>query len=227
MEEISLFELWAGIKKRLAWIILATIVLGVTAFGVSKFLIQPKYQAQATMLIGKPADYNTQNQGIKYNDILLNQKLVSTYSEIIKSRGIAQQVIDNLDLGFNLSEFQEKVTVKTVKDTEVISVIVTDTIPARARDIANETAEIFQHDIKDIMHVDNVNLLDEALLPEDPVSPKILRNTALGALLGLFAASFLAVFIEINDTRIKTSEQLQEKFNLPVLGIIPEIKEKK
>ena len=93
-------------------------------------------------------------------------------------------------------------------------------------DIANETAEIFQNDIKTIMQIDNVKILDEAVLPKKPSSPKIKRNTALGALLGLFISSFMAVFIEINDTRIKSAEELQEKFNIPVLGVIQKIKEK-
>ena len=136
------------------------------------------------------------------------------------------QVIKNLQLDFDIEKYQRKVEVEPVKDTELISVKVRDNIPQRAMDIANETAEIFQKDIKTIMQIDNVKILDEAVLPQKPSSPKIKRNTALGALLGLFISSFMAVFIEINDTRIKSAEELQEKFNIPVLGVIPEIKEK-
>lgn len=225
MEEISLLELLEGIKRRIKWIILFMILGGLLAFGVSKFLIRPQYEASTTMIIGKPKDYD-KAENIEYNQVMLNQKLVSTYSEIIKSRGIAEQVIKNLQLDFDLEKYQKKIEVEPVKDTELISVKVRDNIPQRAVDIANETAEIFQKDIKIIMHVDNVNILDEAVLPQKPSSPKIKRNTALGALLGLFVSSFIAVFIEINDTRIKSAEELQEKFNIPVLGVIPEIKEK-
>lgn len=226
MEEISLLELIEGIKRRIKWIILFMILGGLLAFGVSKFLIRPQYEASTTMIIGKSKDYDIKDERSQYNQVLLNQKLVSTYSEIIKSRGIAEQVIKNLQLDFDLEKYQKKVEVEPVKDTELISLKVKDNIPQRAMDIANETAEIFQKDIKTIMHVDNVNILDEAVLPEKPSSPKIKRNTALGALLGLFISSFMAVFIEINDTRIKSAEELQEKFNIPVLGVIPEIKEK-
>ena len=178
------------------------------------------------MIIGKPKEYEIKDERSQYNQVMLNQKLVSTYSEIIKSRGIAEQVIKNLQLDFDLEKYQRKVEVEPVKDTELISVKVRDNIPQRAMDIANETAEIFQNDIKTIMQIDNVKILDEAVLPKKPSSPKIKRNTALGALLGLFISSFMAVFIEINDTRIKSAEELQEKFNIPVLGVIPKIKEK-
>ena len=225
MEEISLLELIEGIKRRIKWIILFMILGGLLAFGASKFLIRPQYEASTTMIIGKPKDYD-KTENIKYDQVMLNQKLVSTYSEIIKSRGIAEQVIKNLQLDFDLEKYQRKVEVEPVKDTELISVKVRDNIPQRAMDIANETAEIFQNDIKTIMQIDNVKILDEAVLPQKPSSPKIKRNTARGALLGLFISSFMAVFIEINDTRIKSAEELQEKFNIPVLGVIPEIKEK-
>ena len=225
MEEISLLELIEGIKRRIKWIILFMILGGLLAFGASKFLIRPQYEASTTMIIGKPKDYD-KTENIKYDQVMLNQKLVSTYSEIIKSRGIAEQVIKNLQLDFDLEKYQSKVEVEPVKDTELISVKVRDNIPQRAMDIANETAEIFQNDIKTIMQIDNVKILDEAVLPQKPSSPKIKRNTARGALLGLFISSFMAVFIEINDTRIKSAEELQEKFNIPVLGVIPEIKEK-
>ena len=226
MEEISLLELFEGIKKRFIWIILAALLGGGIAFLASEFLIQPKYEATTTLILGKPADYDDKNQGLEYNQVLLNQKLVSTYSEIIKSRAIADEVIENLQLDFTLERFKEEVEVVTVKDTELISVVVKDSIPERAMDIANETAEILRDKIQTIMKVDNVKILDEAILPEEQVSPRIKRNVALGALLGIMISTFAAVSLELLDTRVKTADELQERFGLPVLGVIPKVKEK-
>ncbi|MDO5018414.1 MAG: Wzz/FepE/Etk N-terminal domain-containing protein [Lagierella massiliensis] len=226
MEEISLLELLNGIKKRFIWIVLAAVLGGGIAFVANEFLIQPQYEASTTLIIGKPADYDEKNQGLEYNQILVNQKLVSTYSEIIKSRAVADEVIDNLQLNFSLERFKEEVEVITVKDTELISVVVKDSIPERAMDIANETAEIFQDKIQTVMKVDNIRILDEAILPEKPVAPRKAVNLIVGILSGVFLAIFIAITLEILDTRIKTVEELQEKFGLPVLGVIPEIKEK-
>lgn len=93
-------------------------------------------------------------------------------------------------------------------------------------DIANETAEIFQDNIKSIMDIDNVKILDEAVLPEKPVSPNIKVNTILGVILGAFISILLATFLEIFDTTIKSADEIQKKFDLPILGVIPKIKEK-
>ncbi len=230
MEEINLLELFGGIKRRINWIILFTILGGILAFIISEFFITPQYKASTIIIIGNSSNHddsgNFKKENPQYDELILNQKLASTYSEIIKSRSIAKKVIKNLNLNFSVGTYQNKVDVKPIKDTELMSIEVIDTIPERAMDIANETADIFKKEIKDIMHIDNVNVLDEALLPENSISPKILKNSLTGAGLGMFLSLFISVFIESNDTRIKTSEQLQEKFNLPVLGVIPEIKEK-
>lgn len=225
MEEISLLQLWDGIRKRLPMIIVLTLVVGLGSFLINYFVLPPKYEASTTMLISKPKDYNPQGADqINYDDILVNQKLVSTYSEIIRSRGIAKQVIDNLELDFDLADFEDRVSVQTVKDTEVISVKVVDTIPERAMDIANETSEIFRDSIKGIMSIDNVNILDAAELPTVPVSPRVLLNTVLGLLLGLMLGVFLAVIRETTDTTIKTTDEITKEFNLTVLGVIPQFK---
>lgn len=223
-EEIYLSEIFSALKKRSKLIIIISIIFMLAGFGVSKFLIVPKYEAKTTIILGNVSDYDiTTNPALLMSGIKVNQELVTTYSELIRSRKIEQQVIDNLELkNFSTNRLDSMLEVNTVKDTEIIYVSVTDTIPERAMDIANETAEIFQRDIKDILNVNNVQILDSALLPKNPVSPNIKRNTAAGAVLGLMLSCLYAVFRELSDDRIKSAEDL-EGFNYPVLGTIPEV----
>lgn len=224
MEEISLLELWDALRKNLGKILGLGVLTAVLTFAVSYFLIIPKYEATTTLIVGKPESYSSSGEGIQYNDVLLNQKLVSTYSEIMKSRGIADRVIQNLGLNFDLQRFQQALNVRTVNDTEIISVKVTDTIPERAMDIANETAEIFQEEVQSIMKVDNVQIIDAAILPEKPVSPRSAMNGAIGLVLGLMLGVFLALIKEFTDNTIKDADDLTNTFGLPVLGNIPKVK---
>lgn len=224
-EDIRLLDLWQGIKKNFLWIVLTAIVIGGITFLVNQFVLAPEYESQTTMIIGNPEEYQgAQAKDLEYNDIMLNQQLVSTYSEIIKSREISEEVIQNLGLKFSYKEFTDKLNVEAVKDTELISITVKDTIPERAMDIANETAEIFQKKIVSIMKVDNVQILDEAVLPKEPVAPRVMLNTLLGFILGGMIATFIAIVKELLDNTVKSTEQVQEEFGLPVLGILPKIK---
>ncbi|WAW14166.1 YveK family protein [Peptostreptococcus equinus] len=224
-QEIDLLEIWQAIRKRIIFILLSMIIVGGLTFAVNKLIIPAKYEAKTTMIIGKPNDTSANQNNIEFNDVMVNQKLVTTYSEIIKSRSIADQVIKILDLkNFDMARYHGMISVNAIKDTEVLSVSVVDTIPARAMDMANTTAQIFQKEVKGIMNIDNVKILDEATLPKKPVSPNVLRNTIIGALIAGITASFIAVFRELNKDTYSSTQQLQNEFGISVIGVIPNVK---
>ena len=227
-QEIDLIELFNNIKKHTLLIIILGLLAGGIAYGISSFVLTPKYDSNATMIISNSTNVDSQNMpqaNVELGQIQANKALISTYSEIVKSRGIADKVISNLNLDMDYGEFSEKVSIEPVKDTQIISVLVVDTIPERAQDIANETANIFKDSIGDIMKVDNVQILDGATLPEKPSSPNIKKNTAIGVVLGLILGVMIAIFKELADTTIKTQDDISQYFDLPVIGIIPDKKQ--
>ena len=227
-QEIDLIELFNNIKKHTLLIIIFGLLAGGIAYGISSFVLTPKYNSNATMIISNSTNVDNQNMpqaNVELSQINANKALISTYSEIVKSRGIADKVIKNLDLNMDFEEFSDKVSIESVKDTQIISVMVVDTIPERAQDIANETANIFKDSIGDIMKVDNVQILDGATLPERPSSPNIKKNTAIGVVLGLILGVMIAIFKELSDTTIKTQEDINQYLDLPVIGIIPDRKQ--
>lgn len=221
-KEIDLLELWDVFKKNFIIYILIGILFGAIMFAVSEFLITPKYESSVSLIVNN--DQNKNNQDIQLNDLQLNQKLVGTYTEIIKTRGISDMVINNLGLDLSYEEFSKMVSVSSKNDTEIFEVKVIDTIPQRAADIANETSNVFKDSIVKIMNVDNVQILDKAIVPEKPSSPKIMKNSAIGFALGFILSIFISVIKMLVDTTIKTSEDITKEFDLPVLGMIPDKK---
>lgn len=219
--EINLLDLWKAIRKRLVPILLLAVILAGVGFGVSK-LLPKKYSTFTTMLLGRPEEYTAVSQdGIRIDDVNLNQKLIGTYSEFIKSRNVTMEVIENLGLDMTYEQLKSKVNVNRLKDTEMISIEVTDTIPLRAKDIANEMADIFKVKIAEALKINNIRIVDYAIVPERHVSPSAKKNTALGGVLGLFLGVFIVVMKEILDTNIKTADDVTEYLGLPVLGMIP------
>lgn len=227
-QEIDLIELFNNIKKHTLLIIILGLLIGGISYGISSYLLTPKYDSNATMIVSNSTNTDSQNPqqtNVELGQIQANKALISTYSEIVKSRGIADKVISNLNLDMDYGEFSEKVSIEPVKDTQIISVKVVDTIPERAQDIANETANIFKDSIGDIMKVDNVQILDGATLPEKPSSPNIKKNTAIGVVLGLILGVMISIFKELADTTIKSQDDINNYFDLPVIGIIPDKKQ--
>ena len=227
-QEIDLIELFNNIKKHTLLIIILGLLTGGVAYGISSFVLTPKYDSNATMIVSNSTNTDSQNPqqaNVELGQIQANKALISTYSEIVKSRGIADKVIQNLGLDMDYESFSQKVSIEPVNDTQIISVKVIDTIPERAKDIANETSNIFKDSIGDIMKVDNVQILDGATLPERPSSPNIKKNTVIGVVLGLILGVMIAIFKELSDTTIKTQEDINQYFDLPVICIIPDKKQ--
>lgn len=226
MEEISLKEYFLILRKRM-WLIILLTVLSVAASGlVSYFVLEPEYQTFTTLMVGKPKDYQNVDSKLEYNDLLLNQKLVSTYGELVKMRVVADEVIKNLKLDMSYKEFREKVNVNLVKDTEIIKLEVMDTNPVLAAEIANETAQVFMENVKDIMMVENVQVIDEAQVPDIPIKPRPSLNMAIAGVLGLMVSIFLVFLLEYLDSTIKTPDDIERYLNLPVIGTIPMVEEK-
>lgn len=223
---IDLVDLIKKVFKHLFLIIILTILFGIGSFAYSNFIVTPSYNANATMIISSSSKNDDQQDlaDIDFYQIQANKALISTYSEIVKSKGIADQVIENLSLNMGYEEFSKKVSIEPVKDTQIISVNVVDSVPARAMDIANETANIFKSSIGDIMKVDNVQILDGATIPVEPVSPNVSKNTVVGAIIGLVLGIIISMFKELYDISIKSAEEVEEYLNLPVIGVLPDVK---
>ncbi|HEX2096858.1 MAG TPA: Wzz/FepE/Etk N-terminal domain-containing protein [Solirubrobacterales bacterium] len=64
-------------------------------------------------------------------------------------------------------------------------------------------------------------LVQTASPPSDPSSPKPLRNTVIGFVLGLLLGLSLAALLERIDRRVRTSEEMEDLYSLPVLARIP------
>lgn len=226
MEEIELREFFYIIWRRM-WIIVLITILSVATSGlVSYYVLESEYETFTTLMLSKPSTGIGINETIQYNDVLLNQKLVSTYGEIAKSRAISNEVINNLGLKMTPEKLSDKVNVSLVKDTEIIKIVVSDTDRELATKIANETAQVFKKNIVRIMKIENVQIIDEAEVPIFPVKPRPILNMAIAGVLGIMMSVFLIFLLEYMDNTIKTPSDVERYLNLPVIGMIPKCAER-
>lgn len=224
-ETITLKEIAQTIKKRLGLIIVLTLGAALISGLFTYFFITPIYQANSQFLVNQ--NHNQTESTVELNDIRTNIELINTYSEIIRSNRILDEVIDQLNLTITSGTLREKLSVSNENNSQVVTVSATDPSPAMAVEIANTTVEIFQNQIDDLMNVDNVNILNAAQLPENPspVSPNLILNVAIAFVLGGMVGVGLAFLFEFLDTTIKTEDDIEKTLELPVIGIVSKMNE--
>ena len=206
-------------------IVLVFIIIGLVGSYIYTFHMQvPVYRSQTSLVLTKNDNSATT---ITQNDINLNKNLVSTYREIVKSRRILDEVIENLDLEITYSELNSQVEVNSVNDTELILISVYNEDNRLARKIANEIASVFKDEITEIYNIENVSIIDRALISNEPYNVNVLKQFVLGIGSGILLGSGLIVGLFYLDDSVKTEEDIENKLGLSVLGRVPKYKNKK
>ena len=223
MEELDLKEIVSMFWEKKILIIVLTIICMIVGGIYSYFMMTPEYTATTTIVLTKTEEVASSSTGnatesITQTDVLLNQNLVSTYSEIIKSNNVLRQVISNLDtLNLNENELRNSVEVTAKEDTEVIEISVVNTNPENATLIANEISRVFADTVSDIYKINNVYILDAAEEPTAPSNINHVRFIIISAAVGIILSCGYVVIRNLFDNTTKKKEEIENMLEVPVL----------
>ena len=218
-ETIDLKEYFYIIKKR-AWIIaLITVVAMISSGIISFFVLSPVYETTTTLIVN--TEQVNETNTITGDQLNVTQKLTLTYGDIIKSRTVIDEVIQALNLNMEYGEVSKMITVSPVKDTQIIAITVQDTNPQRAADIANTIPRVFTKEVKRITKANSVEVIDKAVVAENPIKPNKIMNIAIAGVLGVMIGLFIIFVLEYMDNKIKTPQDIEKHIELPILGVIP------
>lgn len=179
----------------------------------------PKYEASALMIVNTRQDTSATVTSDQINSAT---KLVSTYSIILKSDTVLNQVIQNLGLSLDYQHLAERVTVSAVDDTQVMKVTVTSDNPEWARQVCEQITQISPDVILEAVEAGSVKVISNASISPEPVSPNVSRNTALGAVAGLVISVGIVFLMVLLDNKINNEEDVSKYLDLTVVGVIPE-----
>lgn len=220
---IDLGALFSALLDKLVIIILAGVAAACVAFLATKLFITPTYDSTTKVYV---VSQSSNSDNLTYSDMQLGTQLTKDYMELVKSRTVVESVIADLGLDLTYEALCGKISVKNTTDTRIMSITVTDKDPKLAQDIANSLRISVSEQIREVMRVDEVNVVEEANLPEKPARPSAFRNFAIGGVVGVFLAVAAVVLIFVLDDRIKTQEDVEKYLQLSVLGTIPLAEEK-
>lgn len=217
--EIDLWELFQILLKNWLWILLSTLGCAILGLLITMFLITPKYRAEATMIVNTRQD---QTATVTNDQITSAQKLVDTYSIIIRSRRVIDPIMEKLNIEDDYESFVKNIIVESVNDTQVMSIQVENKDPEIALQVVQEIVDRAPGAIISTVEAGSVNVVSEPYVnAEVPVSPSKLKNTAIAAFIGLFISSGAFLLIAFLDNTFKSEEDIQKQLGLVTIGIIP------
>lgn len=219
MESVDLMEILFSLRRRWTFI-MAVCILTTLLAGIYSFIIAtPIYESTVSLYVYK----NTTNtDSLTYNDMLLNNQLAKDYKELISSKSVLNDVINNLeltDMGYN--QLKNSVEANLKQDTRLLLISVRNENAQQATSIANEVAEVFSVKVKEIMKIDNVTIIDRAEDAKFPVSPNKKVNIALGVIIGLVIGVGISLALDFFDNKVRYPEDLKKRYEYPIIGAIP------
>jgi len=231
-QQIDIKRMIEVVLDRIVSVIVITIIFGLVAYALSEFLCVKKYESSVTLVVNNEVieDETASEESDKKtlaSDITASQELVPTCIEIIKSDKILEYVSDEIerktDKKYSAYKIRQILTVEEIVNTYIIKVSVLDPDTVIAREIANEIGKATEQQLKIYIPRSSIKVLDQAKVSSNPASPNVRNNTILGALLGFVLSIAFIILKELFDVRVKSADDLVARFELPVLGTIPEI----
>ena len=220
MEDIDLMELLRYYFKKLPIIILVTLLALLVGYFYIERVQVPMYHGTTTIILVQKTDDN-RSANVTQNELNLNEKLVSTYSQIIKSRRVLEQVIQSLSLDIDVDSLAKKISVTSVSETPIIKVSVSDKDNSLAALIANELADVFKVEISKIYNLENISVIDKAIVEDIPYNIHFLKQMVIYGGIGLVISCACIFIVFYFDNTIKGKKEIESKLNLAVLGEIP------
>jgi len=220
--EISLVDILLSLKNHIVLVILITVLFAGLFWAVNKFVIVPTYDSTVKFYI-EAAMTDEDNPGVGLQAVNLAQRIANTYIELMKTNSFYNLLVEELGVDLSVTELRDMVSYKSVQDTEILEASVRTTDPDLSLIIASTIATVAPNAMNEIKSTATLTVIDQPLRAATQSTPHVMRNTALGLILGLFLGSMLAIIIDMFNIKIRTEEDITKNFDITIIGVVPKI----
>ncbi|MBQ6392736.1 MAG: capsular polysaccharide biosynthesis protein [Eubacterium sp.] len=216
--EIDLLELLYYYRTKI-WYIIGAFLIGAILAGVVTWqFITPKYTATAKMYMVSSSTGSV----VDLTDLNIGTSLSQDYVELIQTRPVYENVIQELKLDYEYKDLKKMVSIGTVGQTRILTIAVTSVDPKEAADIANALATEAEKTLPKLMDTPKPNIAEKAIIPEEKSSPSLKKNIAIAALGCVCIVLAILTVLFLMDDTIKSAEDLEREFGIMPLTVIPE-----
>ena len=241
--ELDLREIFEVLLKRWWLIVLAAVVGCGLTLGTSAFIIAPQYTSSVSLYVNNSNESQAMS-AVNINDINASQKLVNTYIIILQddevltlvgNQLLAEYGADTLSNLLKIDTIQGEAVVNTeslrkvismsaVTNTEVLKIAVESKSAALSARICTILTEVSPDVLMRIVKAGSVEVIGSATPADKSSSPNILLNSVIGLVAGMALCIVVLLLAHLLDNTIKDEDGLKKRFDIPILGEIPDFK---
>ena len=222
---IDLRQITYLMKKSILWILLAALAGGI--FGYAKasrdfpayyiadvdFLV---YSRQGEMLF---PDKNEEEEMV-VSEETPEEVLINTYTSVIISDSVLQQVIDELRLDWSLSRLRSAIAIESEKGSRIMNVAVRASRSETALDIADKLAEIYPEIVEKKVGVGAIRPIGKASLQGGAIRDNRRKYAFMGAAIFAALMFLLLVVTRLLDPTIRLDTDVTRELGVSILGAI-------
>jgi polysaccharide biosynthesis transport protein len=210
---------------RRRWVSVVIVALAGLALGaVISLVMTPAYTATTRLFFAVEGSESVSDlaQGSTFAE-----KQMSSYAEVATSPLTLEPVTRKIQLSTDAATLAKSISAHVPPETVILEISATDPDPTLAAAIANavgsevsDVAAQLSPERADGSRAVQATTLAPALVPTKPSSPHVLRNLALGLVLGTLLGIGVALLRHVLDTKVRTENDIRAVTEAPILGSI-------
>lgn len=216
--EVDVARLLRMLWKR-AWVIVGVMVIfGMFSWVYSSFVIEPTYRTSFSAYINNKEMTEESVGGTTTSDLSASRGLMYVYEDVVESRTVLSKAA--AQCGFQVSSGM--VAASTSESAPILTVYVTTKDPVQSQQLAEAIAAVAPDQVAEVVKGSTMTLIDPPYTPSAPYSPNIFRNVLYSLILGLVASVTALVVIDVVCDHVLENDDLESRYNIPVVGRIPD-----
>lgn len=223
--EIDLWRFVEVFLKRIWLIALAVVIFAMCGFAYTKLFVTPVYRSQFKAYItNRTVELETETTNkTNTGDLNASIGLMYLYNEIIRSRSVLTAAANDVGLNYGYGTLKNMVTTVMPEKASMIEVTVSASDPEIAKELAEAIAHRTEERGKEIEERSTMEVLDTPVVPSTPYAPSATRNALVAAVVGGVLSYALFLIIDLVNDRVKDSEDLENRYDVVVVGRIPDM----
>lgn len=206
MKKVILKKIGKAIqKKRLQILVITALFLTLGVF-YSYQMVRPVYQVTSKIAIFKDE-----------NAIIPEDKIISTYNEILHSEEVIAKVIEETKA--SKAEIQNQIKLKNVKNTDLFEIELSYSDKETGKDILEKVITPFQEKLNQVYGITEIKQIDTRVIDE-AINNHPVRNIIVFGFIGFILSILYAILSIFFDTAIRTDKDIEGLVKIKCIGKI-------